>query len=130
MAQGSARRLADEAKVLPIHRRPVDLEHLAKQTLGDELLGHEVLRLFDQTARTIYGRLEASTTIEQLLMQLHTLKGAASGVGAWAIADLARLAESELKAGAPVSPERIDDIGLAVHEVSAFISELCGPDSP
>lgn len=130
MAQGSARNLVHEAKVLPMRSRPVDLEHLAAQTLGDELLGHEVLRLFDQTARTVFARIETSTTVEHLLMHLHTLKGAASGIGAWGLADLARLAENELKAGAPVNPERIDDIGMAVHEVSAFVSEVCGPDSP
>ncbi len=57
-------------------------------------------------------------------MHLHTLKGAASGVGAWSIADLAKAAEDEIRGGAPVNPERIDDLDIAVQEVSAFIGDI------
>lgn len=103
---------------------PIDMLHLSKQALGDRGLECEVLRLFDTMVRTYYGRLEVSTTADELLVHLHTLRGAAAGVGAWAIAELARVAEAELRQGAPVNPERIDDIGMAVHECSAFIGEL------
>jgi HPt (histidine-containing phosphotransfer) domain-containing protein len=74
--------------------------------------------------RTYYGRLEMSSTRNDLMVNLHALRGAASGVGAFALAQLARTAEDELRAGAPVNPERIDDIGLAVEEVRAFIGPL------
>lgn len=121
----------DEASnVLPLHQRPIDMEHLSRQALGDEALGHEILLLFADSLGVYHARLDAATTREDLLMQLHTIKGAAMGVGAWALADLARLAESELRAGAPVNPERIDDIGMAVHEVTAFIAVHCGDESP
>ena len=69
----------------------------------------EVLRLFDEMSHVYYGRLETSTTVEELLRNLHTLKGAASGIGAFGLAELARVAETELRAGSPVNPERIDD---------------------
>jgi hypothetical protein len=36
---------------------------------------------------------------------------------------LARVAERELRDGAPVNPERIDDLNVAVEEVSAFIQQ-------
>jgi HPt (histidine-containing phosphotransfer) domain-containing protein len=105
-----------------IHRLyPVDRAHLARQTLGDKGLELEVLRMFDDTARTYFGRIESSTSIEELLRHLHTLKGAAAGVGAVGIAELAALAESELKAGQPVNPERIDDLEMAVVECSTWI---------
>lgn len=104
-------------------RRPIDLDHLSKQTMGDPGLEEEVLRLFDEMSRVYYGRVEASTTIDELLRHLHTLRGAAAGVGAFALAELARVAETELREGAPVNPERIDDLDMAVHEVSAFIAE-------
>ena len=47
----------------------------------------------------------------------------ASGIGAFGLAELARVAEAELRDGAPVNPERIDDLHVAVEELSAFISE-------
>jgi len=102
-------------------RRPIDLEHLSRQTLGDPGLELEVLRLFDEMSHVYYGRLETSTTVAELLQNLHTLKGAAAGIGAFGLAELARVAEAELREGAPVNPERIDDLNVAVEEVSAFI---------
>jgi HPt (histidine-containing phosphotransfer) domain-containing protein len=97
--------------------------HLSKQTLGDHGLECEVLRLFDQMARVYFGRLEASKTEADILRHLHTLKGAASGVGAWGIADLAKATEEEVRGGL-VNPERIDDLDMAVQEVSAFIGDI------
>jgi len=103
--------------------RPIDMEHLSRQTLGDPGLEEEVLRLFDQMTHTYYERLEISTSVDELLRNLHTLKGAAAGVGAFGLAELARVAEQELREGAPVNPERIDDLAVAVQEVSAFIGD-------
>ena len=105
-------------------RRPLDMVHLAKQTLGDWGIEVEVLRMFDQMSKVYFGRLETSANLADLMLHLHSLKGASAGVGAWGIRDLAKLAEDELRAGLPVNPERIDDIGMAVEEVSAFIGEL------
>lgn len=81
--------------------------------------------MFDDTARAYFGRIEISTTVEELVRHLHTLKGAAAGIGAVTIRDLAETAERELREGMPVNPERIDDIEVAVVECSAWIeSEL------
>lgn len=125
MVQGVAvKRAAGAARPGQDGHRPIDMVHLAKQTLGDQGLEQEVLRLFDQMARTYLERLRSSADVEQMLRHLHTLKGAAAGVGAARIAELARAAEADLKAGLPVCPERIDDIGMAVEECSAFIDEL------
>jgi HPt (histidine-containing phosphotransfer) domain-containing protein len=107
----------------PKVRRPIDMEHLSRQTLGDPGLEQEVLRLFDEMSHVYYERLEVSTTVDDLLRNLHTLKGAAAGVGAFGLAELARVAEAELRDGGPVNPERIDDLAVAVQEVSAFISD-------
>jgi len=104
-------------------RRPIDMEHLTRQTLGDPGLQLEVLRLFDEMSHVYYERLENSTTVDDLLRNLHTLKGAAAGVGAFGLAELARVAETELRQGSPVNPERIDDLNIAVQEVSAFIGQ-------
>lgn len=105
------------------------MAHLEKQALGDKGLEGEVLRMFDQMSHIYFRRLETSTTVEDLLRHLHTLKGAAAGVGANAIAELARATEEELRAGKPVNPERIDDLGMAIHECSTFIGGLLERDA-
>lgn len=103
--------------------RPIDLVHLAKQTLGDWALECEVLLMFDEVAANYFRKLEASTSSEELLANLHALKGAASGVGAWGIADMCKLAEHEVREG-DINPERIEDIAMVVQEVSQFIADL------
>ena len=45
----------------PEIRGPIDLDFLARQTLGDEGLEQEVLRLFDQMSHAYFERLETST---------------------------------------------------------------------
>lgn len=104
--------------------RPIDLAHLARQTLGDKGLELEVLRMFDDTARVYFGRIEHSTNVEDLLRNLHTLKGAAAGIGATAVAALAATAERELREGAAVNPERIADLEMAVVECRTWIEQL------
>lgn len=104
--------------------RPIDLVHLAKQCLGDENLEYEILRLFDTTVKTYFGRLELAVNYDDLALNLHSIKGAASGVGAWTIADLARAAEAEMQAGRPLTTERIADLGIAVEEASTFIGRM------
>ena len=104
--------------------RPVDLVHLAKQCLGDEALELEVLRLFDTTIRDYYGRLKDAASFDDLALVLHSIKGAAGGVGAWAVADLAKAMEHEMRSGRPLTQERIDDLGLVVEDVRSFIGRM------
>lgn len=104
--------------------RPVDLVHLAKQCLGDENLELEILRLFDTTIATYFGRLKLASSFDDLAINLHSIKGASAGVGAWGIADLAAALEKDLRAGRPLTPERIDDLGMAVEEVRDFVARM------
>lgn len=104
--------------------RPVDLVHLAKQCLGDEALEREVLRLFDTTLRDYYARLKMAGSFDDLTLVLHSIKGAAGGVGAWAVADLAKAMEQEIRSGRPLTTERIDDLGLVVEDVRNFIARM------
>ena len=127
MAMSASAKQSDQAQHLRA-MRPIDLVHLAKQCLGDENLELEILRLFDTTVRTYFGRLELATSYDDLAMNLHSIKGAASGVGAWTIADLAKAAEAEMNAGRPLTPERIADIGIAVEEVRSFIARMLSAD--
>jgi HPt (histidine-containing phosphotransfer) domain-containing protein len=116
------------ARVRTVHG-PVDMTHLAKQTLGDRGLEQEVLRLFDETSRVYMDRIDRSTSVDELMRHLHTLKSAALGVGARAIAELARNTEDELKAGKPVDPERIEDLHMAIAECSEWIERVLPKDS-
>lgn len=104
--------------------RPIDLVHLAKQCLGDEHLEYEILRLFDTTIETYFGRLQTAATVEDQVMNLHSIKGAAGGVGAFTVAEIAKAAEDELRSGAPINVEQIADLGVAIEEVRSFIARM------
>ena len=75
---------------------PVDLSHLATYTGGDAALNAEVLQLFcDQSATLMCRLLDALDARDQQGWQAvtHSLKGAARGIGAFALADAAADAE-------------------------------------
>ena len=103
---------------------PIDLDHLGRQALGDPGLADEVLRLFGKMSRVYMDRVEASADEPSLIAHLRILKSAASGVGAWCVRDLARIAEDELRLGLPLNPERLNDLAIAVEECRAFIAGL------
>lgn len=104
--------------------RPIDLAFLAKQTLGDPGLETEILIMFDKMAETYLQRLKDPADAGAFALSLHSLKGAALGVGAGAVARHARDAEVELKATGAVMAERIDDLAMSVSEAHVFIGEL------
>lgn len=103
-------------------KRPIDMLHLARQSLGDPGLEIEILRMFDQTVAVHFQRLEQATSVADLLANLHVLKAASVGVGAWSLAEHAHIMEAELKAGEPVNPERVDDIHISLTEVRDFVA--------
>lgn len=105
-----------------VSRRPIDMVHLAKQALGDPGLEIEILRTFDERLAAQFAGLENSVSVPDLLRHLDVIRKASVGVGAWSLAEHAHVMETELKGGEPVSPERVDDIHMAVEEVREFIS--------
>jgi len=76
--------------------RPVDLVHLARYTGGDAALNAEVLQLFATQAsdllRQLASELQAKDS-KNWRHVTHTVKGAARGIGAFALADAAADAE-------------------------------------
>jgi HPt (histidine-containing phosphotransfer) domain-containing protein len=75
---------------------PVDLDHLARYTGGDRALNAEVLQLFIGQAGTLMDQLQ--TVLETRDAKTwrhitHSIKGAARGIGAFALADMAAEAE-------------------------------------
>ncbi len=76
---------------------PVDLGHLDRYTGGSRALNEEILRLFETQCRELLTRLEAltgSADTKSWHEATHTLKGAARGVGAFALADAVAAAEA------------------------------------
>jgi HPt (histidine-containing phosphotransfer) domain-containing protein len=106
---------------------PVDLSHLARYTGGDRTLNAEILRLFDGQVSAMVGQLLG--VLEQRDARrwrevTHTIKGAARGVGAFAMGAAAADAE-------PVDPAANPDRAIQVIEalriqgdaVQAFIAK-------
>ena len=80
----------------------IDLEHLARYTGGERGLNSEVLRLFDDQITKMVAELHtvlASRDAKRWRELAHSIKGAARGVGAFSMGDLAASAE-------PISPSR------------------------
>jgi HPt (histidine-containing phosphotransfer) domain-containing protein len=75
---------------------PVDLEHLARYTGGARDLNVDVLRLFADQSEQLLKELDAVIAAgdEARWRHItHSLKGAAQGIGAFALADAAIVAE-------------------------------------
>jgi HPt (histidine-containing phosphotransfer) domain-containing protein len=102
----------------------VDVAHLARMTLGEEGLEREVLGLFDRQAEMLLARM-ASETPRVVAALAHTLKGSASGVGAWRVADAASAVERAAGEPGAVALTRVmNDLAAAVAEAHAAIGEL------
>ena len=71
----------------------LDLTHLRSMTGGDRALEAEILGLFAEQVRALTVALAADATGAATPMALHTIKGAARGVGAAEVSRLAALAE-------------------------------------
>lgn len=98
--------------------RPIDLAHLARQTMGDPTLEAEVLALFAREARRAVDELSTADE-EGRRRTAHRLKGAASGVGASAVVRAAAALEA-----APGEPAALAALTHAVAEANDFICAL------
>jgi HPt (histidine-containing phosphotransfer) domain-containing protein len=79
-------------------QRPIDLDHLNRYTGGNRGLNEEILRLFEDQCVALLGQLESLARLgggggKSWHEITHSLKGAARGVGAFGLADLAAEAE-------------------------------------
>lgn len=81
----------------------LDLDHLARTTLGEVEVEREVLTLFAHQSAELLGRLEGLPPEGALLA--HTLKGSACGIGAFAVAEAADRLEQRLRHGLSVTAE-------------------------
>ena len=101
-----------------VRSRPIDLAHLTRQTMGDRDLEQEILNLFIQQAQSIGEKL-AKADAEARAQLAHTLRGAAGGVGAFAIADCAAEIEKE-----PSNRAAIKRLSQLINEASDFVAAI------
>ena len=103
----------------PSNGRPIDLIHLARQTMGDKMLELEVLQMFARQARESMKEL-ATTDGEDRSAVAHRLKGSAQSVGATAVAQAAAALEEN-----PANAIALAGVTAAVVEAENFILKLC-----
>lgn len=105
------------AGVLYDHPMPVDLVHLSVQTLGDHDLEAELLRLFSAQAPLCLDAYNRAADQSGRRHAAHTLKGSSMAVGAFALAEIAGLAELPGFKGKK-------DLEAEINRVLAFIQTL------
>ncbi len=108
----------------PSFERPIDLVHLARQTLGDRALEREVLDLFVVQARSVVDQLAAASDQRRRMELAHTLKGSSRSVGAWRVAAHAEACETMIAASEPSWRSALDALNGSIREAIGAIGEL------
>ena len=101
----------------------VDFDVLERMTGGDDAVSEEVLGLFAQQAALWAPLLDVRD--EGWRDGVHTIRGAAAGIGAGRLAEACAAAEAADKAEAPPLLDRVRDaLDVALADVAAFRHEL------
>jgi HPt (histidine-containing phosphotransfer) domain-containing protein len=105
----------------------LDVDHLARMTLGDRRLESEILQIFLRQAAVMVGRLSNGEPAT-VAAAAHTLVGSARGIGLWRLARAAeRLERIVGKAGNESSDAAIEELKCAALEASAAVGDRLGP---
>ena len=102
----------------------VDLVHLARYTGGDVALNAEILRLFDGQASELVAQLKSileARDAKSWKTAIHTLKGAARGIGAFGLGDAAAAAEPIDPADTNVAAAALEALEAKTDQVHSFI---------
>jgi len=100
---------------------PIDMEHLQRMTLGDASLEREVLAMFSAQSFGLVGKLASLPADAGFLV--HTLKGSARAIGAFAVADAATRLEAALRSGGDPS-EALEELNDAVAQARTAIDAI------
>ena len=100
--------------------KPVDLVHLSSLTMGDKHLEIEILEMFSAQIPQYLEMANASKDQREIRRAAHTIKGAARGVGAFRLAELA--AETE-ESGAFDLKEMTNEMKRIQDYISLISSE-------
>lgn len=107
----------------PSRGRPVDLVHLAAQTMGDRGLEREILVLLDRQLALMEARLVGAAADTRGSIA-HALAGSARNVGAFPLAQAASRVERD-----PLDDEAHAALLSEMHRVSAFLSPFVAVDA-
>ncbi|MFA6267904.1 MAG: Hpt domain-containing protein [Pseudolabrys sp.] len=105
----------------------LDRGHLARMTLGNRSLEHEVLELFDRQAEILLIRMRKGGTSGDsaaVSALAHALKGSAAGIGAGQVARAAELTEQAATGSAAECSAAVDRLAEAVDRARVLIAEL------
>ena len=100
---------------------PIDTEHLSRMTLGDAGLEREVLAMFAAQAAGLIDALAAMPADAGVLV--HTLKGSARAIGAFAVADAAERLEAIIGKGEDPT-EALADLKDAVAKARMAVDAI------
>ena len=105
----------------------VDLAHLSRYTGGDAELNAEILKLFETQASDLVAQLQSLLEIGDAKGWHdihHSLKGAARGIGAFALADAAAACETvDPCANSGQASAALDALKRNAHAVQRFIED-------
>jgi HPt (histidine-containing phosphotransfer) domain-containing protein len=108
----------------------VDLDHLARYTGGDITLNAEILRLFDSQASELVRKLQCildARDAKSWKVAIHTLKGAARGIGAFSLGDAAAAAEPiDVASDCKTATAAFRDLETKTGAVQVFIRAYLG----
>ena len=127
MSYSEARRLSSTEQIAPLDCIPLDFEQLAENTFGDVALRLEILKLFADQLAISRSSFEGQFSGHEWRFATHTLKGAASAVGA---CQFAHLAHDWEKQGPPTDQLEADKLlfafDLAVVAFKAIVRDVEG----
>jgi len=102
----------------------IDLEHLARYTGGEKAINADILRLFDGQITRMVAELHTvleNSDAKRWREVTHSIKGAARGVGAFAMGDLAARAEPVQPGDTTAAKDLIEKLESETQIVRAFI---------
>ena len=106
-------------------KRPVDLDHLSRQTSGDPIVEREALSLFVVQSRLCLQRLRQAMGERDRADRHGGALQRVRGVGAWGIADHAETLERLCTEGSHDSfRDLLVDLESEIDEVGAFVRHL------
>jgi HPt (histidine-containing phosphotransfer) domain-containing protein len=100
---------------------PIDLQHLARMTLGDAALERQVLGMFASQSANLIEKLAALPAEAGALA--HTLKGSARAIGAFRVAECAEALEAAIRQGESCAKCQTE-LKAAVADARAAIDAL------
>ena len=100
---------------------PIDIAHLQRMTLGNASLEREVLTMFSAQALGLSGALANLPADAAVLV--HTLKGSARAIGAFALGDAAAHLETMIRSGGNPAGA-LSELDEAVTEARSAIAAV------